>query len=128
MTDAMYEADQVRRQLGIELVEAADGNAVMRMTVGDGMINGHGLCHGGVLFTLADSACAYAANSRGPDSVAAGATIDFFEPARHGDVLEARATELTRSGRRGVYDVTVATTAGRVLASFRGITVELRPG
>jgi acyl-CoA thioesterase len=128
MTDAMYEADQVRRQLGIELVEAVDGTALMRMTVGDGMINGHGLCHGGVLFTLADSACAYAANSRGPDSVAAGATIDYFEPARHGDALEARATELTRSGRRGVYDVTVSTTAGRVLASFRGITVELRPG
>jgi acyl-CoA thioesterase len=126
MTDAMYEADQVRRQLGIELVDAADGTAVMRMTVGDGMINGHGLCHGGMLFTLADSACAYAANSLGVDSVAAGATIDFLEPARVGDALEARAIELTRSGRRGVYDVTVSTDDGRVVASFRGITVQLR--
>jgi acyl-CoA thioesterase len=126
MTDAMYEADQVRRQLGIELVDAADGTAVMRMTVGDGMINGHGLCHGGMLFTLADSACAYAANSLGVDSVAAGATIDFLEPARLGDALEARAIELTRSGRRGVYDVTVSTDDGRVVASFRGITVQLR--
>jgi acyl-CoA thioesterase len=126
MTDAMYEADQVRRQLGIELVEAVDGTAVMRMTVGDGMIIGHGLCHGGMLFTLADSACAYAANSLGIDSVAAGATIDFLEPARLGETLEARAAELTRSGRRGVYDVTVATSDGRVVASFRGITVQLR--
>jgi acyl-CoA thioesterase len=126
MTDAMYEADQVRRQLGIELVDAADGTAVMRMTVGDGMINGHGLCHGGMLFTLADSACAYAANSLGVDSVAAGATIDFLEPARLGDALEARAIELTRSGRRGVYDVTVSTDDGRVVASFRGIAVQLR--
>ncbi len=126
MTQPMYEADQVRQQLGIELVEAAGGAARMRMTVRDGMINGHGLCHGGMLFTLADSACAYAANSRGPDSVAAGATIDFLEPARLGDTLEARAVELTRSGRRGIYDVTVTNGDGRVVASFRGITVELR--
>jgi acyl-CoA thioesterase len=131
MTQPMYEADQVRRALGIELLEAKGGTARMRMAVREDMINGHGLCHGGMLFTLADSACAYAANSRGPDSVAGGATIDYFEPARLGDVLEARAVELSRSGRRGVYDVTItsddgATADGRVVASFRGITIELR--
>ncbi|MDP9398192.1 MAG: hydroxyphenylacetyl-CoA thioesterase PaaI [Actinomycetota bacterium] len=90
------------------------------MTVTDTMVQGHGSCHGGYLFTLADSAFAFACNTYGSATVAAGADIVFVAPARSGDELVAEARERARFGRSGVYDVTVRRTGGDVVAEFRG--------
>jgi acyl-CoA thioesterase len=103
----MFEADQASRGLGMRLVEAGDGTAVVQMTVGPAMVNGHAIAHGGFVFMLADTAFACACNSRGPVTVAAGADISFIAPAREGDVLTATAAERASYGRSGIYDVTV---------------------
>lgn len=121
----MWDADTASAALGIELVELEQGRATCRMTVTPGMVNGHGLCHGGYVFLLADSAFACACNSHGPVTVAAGADITFVSPAREGDVLVARAAERTRYGRSGIYDVTVTRDDGKVIAEFRGRSREL---
>src|ERR671931_513000 len=115
----MWAADEASRSLGMTLVEAADGRAVVTMRVTEAMINGHDVAHGGYLFLLADSAFACACNSYGPVTLAAGADITFIAPARRGDVLEAHATERVRYGRSGVYDVTVYR-GDEVVAEFRG--------
>ncbi|MDT0380780.1 hydroxyphenylacetyl-CoA thioesterase PaaI [Streptomyces sp. RKND-216] len=115
----MFEADDASRRLGMELLEAGDGAARVRMTVTDAMVNGHGIAHGGFVFTLADTAFACACNSHGPVTVAAGADITFTTSAKEGDVLTAVATERTRFGRSGVYDVTVLR-GDEVVAEFRG--------
>jgi len=115
----MWAADAASRALGMELVEAGDGGAVVRMTVRDDMANGHGTCHGGLVASLADSAFALACNSRGAVAVAAGFDVTFLRPARVGDVLVATAVERSVQGRSGVYDVTVARGAD-VVAEFRG--------
>ncbi|MFJ5304620.1 hydroxyphenylacetyl-CoA thioesterase PaaI [Streptomyces sp. NPDC088350] len=117
--ERMFASDEASRALGIELVEHGDGTAVLRMTVTPAMVNGHGTAHGGCLFLLADSAFACACNSRGPVTVAAAADIDFVAPAHEGDVLVATATERTRFGRSGIYDVTVQR-GDQVIAEFRG--------
>ncbi|GAB3567546.1 hydroxyphenylacetyl-CoA thioesterase PaaI [Amycolatopsis endophytica] len=120
---AMFADDVASKSLGIELVEAADGHAVARMTVTDQMVNGHAIAHGGYLFLLADTAFACACNSHGPVTVAAGADISFVASARLGDRLVATAEERTRYGRNGIYDVTVHREAGtgrEVIAEFRG--------
>ena len=123
MTDspaaAMFAADQASLRLGMELAEAGDGRAVVTMTVTDAMLNGHGICHGGYVFTLADTAFACASNSYGQVAVAAGADITFLSPVRSGDVLRAVASERARYGRSGLYDVTVRRGA-LVVAEFRG--------
>ncbi|MER7458688.1 hydroxyphenylacetyl-CoA thioesterase PaaI [Micromonospora sp. NPDC126480] len=117
----MFDADVASRALGIELVEAGDGAAVARMRVTGAMVNGHAIAHGGYVFLLADTAFALACNSHGPATVAAGGDITFVRPAREGDLLVARATERTRYGRSGIYDVTVTRGAdGEVVAEFRG--------
>ncbi|WP_306999354.1 hydroxyphenylacetyl-CoA thioesterase PaaI [Amycolatopsis thermophila] len=119
----MFADDVASKSLGIELVEAADGRAVARMTVTEQMVNGHAIAHGGYLFLLADTTFACACNSHGPVTVAAGAEISFVASARLGDRLVATAEERTRYGRNGIYDVTVhrETDAGReVIAEFRG--------
>jgi acyl-CoA thioesterase len=116
----MFDADVASNRLGIELVSAADGSAVARMRITDGMVNGHRIAHGGFVFLLADTAFALACNSHGPATVAAGADITFVRPARRGDVLVARASERIRYGRSGVYDVTVSREGGEVVAEFRG--------
>jgi acyl-CoA thioesterase len=115
----MWDRDVASRGLGMELVDAADGRATVRMTVRDSMVNGHAMAHGGYLFLLADSAFACACNSHGPVTVAAGADIAFLAPVRAGDALVATAVERTRRGRSGIYDVTV-TRGGDVVAEFRG--------
>jgi acyl-CoA thioesterase len=115
----MWDEDVASRALGMELVEAAEGSAVVRMPVTAAMINGHAVAHGGYLFLLADSAFACACNSHGPVTLAAGAEITFVAPVRLGDVLEAHARERIRYGRSGVYDVTVYR-GGEVVAEFRG--------
>jgi acyl-CoA thioesterase len=120
---AMFEADAASRALGIDLVEAADGQAVATMRVTESMVNGHDLAHGGYLFLLADTAFACACNTHGPMTVASGAEITFVAAGRLGDRLVATATERTRYGRNGIYDVTVhrETSGGReVVAEFRG--------
>lgn len=123
---AMWERDPASRGLGIELVSAAAGEAVARMTVQPGMLNGHGTTHGGYVFLLADSAFALACNSHGPVTVAAAADIDFVRPSAVGDVLTAHARQRSRTGRSGIYDVTV-TRDGEIIAEFRGRSRSLRP-
>src|ERR1700743_3443962 len=116
---SMFDADSASRDLGIELVEAAEGRAVARMRITRSMINGHGMAHGGYVFLLADTAFACACNSFGPVTVASGAEISFVASARLGDVLTATAAQRTGYGRNGIYDVTVRRDAD-VIAEFRG--------
>jgi acyl-CoA thioesterase len=115
----MFGGDRASRSLGIELVEAGDGRAVVRMRVTAEMLNGHSIAHGGYVFLLADTAFACACNSYGPVTVAAGADITFVTPAREGDLLTAYAEERTRFGRSGIYDVSVRR-GDDVIAEFRG--------
>jgi acyl-CoA thioesterase len=117
--DAMWADDQASRGLGMELVDIAPGRARLRMTVRADMVNGYGSCHGGFVAALADSAFAFACNTYGQVTVAAGFDITFVAPAVLGDELLAVATERTRYGRSGLYDVTV-TRDGTVIAEFRG--------
>lgn len=119
--EAMWAADQASRRLGIELDELGAGSARVRMTVADWMVNGHDICHGGIVFTLADSAFALACNSGDEAAVAAACNVVFVAPARAGDVLVADASERTRFGRSGIYDVTVRRAGDdAVIAEFRG--------
>src|ERR1700742_2005132 len=119
---SMFDADSASRDLGIELVEAADGRAVARMRVTESMINGHDMAHGGYVFLLADTAFACACNSFGPVTVAAGAETSFVASAPHDERLVAPAELRTGSGRNGIYDVTVRRDGpdGTVIAEFRG--------
>ncbi len=123
----MFERDTASKALGIELIEAGDGQATARMRVTGEMVNGHGMTHGGFVFILADTAFACACNSHGPVTVAAGADISFLAPTREGDVLTAYASERVTRGRSGIYDVTV-TCEGDVVAEFRGRSREISPG
>jgi acyl-CoA thioesterase len=116
----MYERDLASQKLGILLAAIRPGYACMRMRVREDMLNGHGTCHGGYIFMLADSAFAFACNSHNFNTVGAGCTIDYLAPGRIGDVLTAEATEQALSGKTGVYDVVVSDQDGRKLALFRG--------
>jgi phenylacetic acid degradation protein PaaD len=118
---AMWAEDRASQGLGMQLVDVAPGRAVLRMTVAESMVNGHGICHGGFVFAVADSAFAFACNSYNRSTVAQACDVVFVAPARLGDVLEAEAVERTRFGRNGIYDVTVRdVSAGTVVAEFRG--------
>ena len=123
---AMFDRDTASKSLGIELLEAADGRATVRMRVTGEMVNGHALTHGGYVFLLADTAFACACNSHGPVTVAAGADITFVSAAHLGDELEARAEERVTYGRSGIYDVTVRR-GDDVVAEFRGRSRVLPP-
>ena len=122
----MWSADRASQSLGIELGEIAPGSATARMRVRADMVNGHGTCHGGYLFLLADTAFAFACNTHGPPVVAAGADVAFLAPAREGDELLATAQERVLRGRSGLYDVTV-TRGAEVLLEFRGRSRSLPP-
>ncbi|HHB80886.1 MAG TPA: hydroxyphenylacetyl-CoA thioesterase PaaI [Aliiroseovarius sp.] len=111
--------------LGISLVRIAPGQAVFEMSVQAGMVNGHGVCHGGYLFLLADTAFGYAANSHNRNMLAQQNSITYLAPAKLGEVLRAEAREVSRSGRSGVYDVRVTGADGRQVALFRGLGREL---
>jgi acyl-CoA thioesterase len=127
---AMMGADRASTDSGIRLLEVRPGCATVGLTVVEGHANGHGVCHGGVLFTLADTAFAIACNSHGPRAVAAAADIVFARPALVGDELHACALERTRFRRSGIYDVTV-TRGAEVIAEFRGqarVVAEEQPG
>ena len=120
----MWADDRASQAMGMALQEVGPGRAVIAMTVRDDMVNGHGTGHGGTTFTLADSAFAFACNSGNRRTVAAGAEIRFRAPTRLGDELVATATERSRDGRDGVYDVVVR--AGEtVVAEFVGRSREI---
>ncbi|WP_341350231.1 hydroxyphenylacetyl-CoA thioesterase PaaI [Intrasporangium flavum] len=117
----MWSDDEASRRLGMDAVVLERDHAVVRMPVREDMVNGHDICHGGFIFTLADSAFALACNSRGALTVAAGADVTFTTPGRLGDVLVADAQVRTAYGRSGLTDVTVTREAdGAVVAEFRG--------
>ncbi len=117
---AMYARDPASQGLGITLDGVGPGQATMSMTIRADMLNGHGSCHGGFIFTLADSAFAFACNSYNLTTVGAACTIDYLAPGRPGDVLTATAREQALSGKSGVYDVAVINQEGRTVALFRG--------
>ncbi|MER6976775.1 hydroxyphenylacetyl-CoA thioesterase PaaI [Streptomyces carpinensis] len=124
-TARMFAADQASRRLGIELLEHGEETALLRMTVTEPMVNGHGTAHGGYLFLFADSPFACACNTHGPVTVASRADVTFVAPAREGDVLTAAAREITRFGRSGIYDVRVVR-GETVIAEFRGRSRSVR--
>jgi acyl-CoA thioesterase len=117
---ALFEGDRASQALGMQIEAVAPGEARVVMTVRSDMVNGHRICHGGLVFCLADSAFAFACNSYGDSTLAAAASIDFLAPAREGDVLTAHARELWRSGRSGIYEITVTNQQGERIAFFRG--------
>jgi acyl-CoA thioesterase len=123
---SLYEADQASQSLGIEIIDVAPGRVRIAMTVRADMVNGYGMCHGGIVFALADSAFAFACNSHGDPMVAAGASIEFLAPTPRGERVIATAAEVSRSTRHGIYDVAVADASGTVLAQFRGRCARLR--
>jgi acyl-CoA thioesterase len=123
---AMWAEDRASSGLGMRLDDVAPGCARLSMTITEAMINGHGICHGGFIFALADSAMAFAANPQGAPAVAQHATITFVRPARVGNVLVAHAVERMRLGRSGIYDVRVGTAEGELVAEFRGHTRTIR--
>lgn len=130
--DAMWAEDSATRTLGLQLISVEPGHAVVAMTVTENMVNGHNLCHGGFIFTLADSAFAYACNTYNQRTVAQHCAVTFLNPAQLGDRLVANAVERHRGGRSGMYDVTVTREEGFVIAEFRGLSRvvggELVPG
>ena len=118
--EAMFSRDRAAQALGIKIVRVQPGASLLTMTVRSDMVNGHHICHGGMIFSLADTAFAYACNSYNKNTVASACHIDFLAPAKEGETLEAEAIEQSAAGRTGVYDVTVRTTGGKTIALFRG--------
>lgn len=117
---AMWAADTASQSLGMALVDAGPGTAIMTMTVQPTMLNGVGTCHGGFIFALADSTFAFACNSYNQRVVAQHCSVTYHAPGQAGDVLTAVATEVARAGRSGLYDIAVTTGDGVLIASFRG--------
>ncbi|MGR3761820.1 hydroxyphenylacetyl-CoA thioesterase PaaI [Roseobacteraceae bacterium NS-SX3] len=119
---AMWADDHASKWAGMEITRVAEGEAVLEMTVAQHHCNGHGICHGGVTFMLADSAFAFACNSRNVSTVAQSNSITFTAPGRLGDRLTATAREVSLTGRSGIYDVTVTNQDGQTIAEFRGLS------
>ena len=118
--DAMWANDRASKMLGMQVLAVGPGTATLTMTVREDMVNGHDLCHGGLVATLADSAFAFACNAHNEVTVASGFDINLLAGARLGDVLTARAVEVKKAGRSGVYDVAVSNQRGELVAVFRG--------
>jgi acyl-CoA thioesterase len=123
--DTMLADDAASRMLGMQVAEIGPGRAVLTMAVRADMLNGFAICHGGLIATLADSAFAFACNSRNALTVASGFGIDLLKPARLGDLLTATAEENALGGRTGLYDVTVTNQQGERIAVFRGRSYRL---
>ena len=124
--EAMFPLDTASKDtLGLELIACEPGRARMRMTVRPLHLNGHKICHGGFIFTLADSTFAYACNSRNHNTVANGCSIEFLRPAHAGDVLTAEGVEQVLNGRHGVYDIRVSNQKGQTVALFRGKSTQI---
>ena len=122
----LFERDAASQAMGMRLLSVAPGQAHVGMSVRADMVQGHGTCHGGYLFALADSAFAFACNSYNEASVAIGCSIDYVAPARLGDTLTAQASEQSRSGRTGNYDVRIENQDGQLIALFRGKSYKVR--
>ena len=122
---AMFGQDRASQALGMRILEVRPGYARLAMTVREDMVNGHKICHGGLIFALADSAFAFACNTYDLVTVAASGSIEFLLPGRLGDELTAVAEERTRSKRTGVYDVAVRNQHGECVAMFRGRSHEI---
>jgi acyl-CoA thioesterase len=119
--EAMFAADAASKDfMQMELLACQPGRAVMRMQVREAMLNGHRICHGGLIFTLADSTFAFACNSHNKVTVAAGCSIEFLKPAHLHDVLTCEGVEQLLQGRHGIYDMKVSNQRGEVVAMFRG--------
>jgi acyl-CoA thioesterase len=117
---AMFDGDHASQMLGMTIDSCGPGRATVSMRIRPDMVNGHRICHGGLIFALADSAFAFACNSYGFNTVAAGATIEFLAPGQEGDVLQAIAKERWRAGKAGIYEVEVRNQRNEVIALFRG--------
>jgi len=126
--ESMFSVDVAAREtMGIEMVSVAPGQAVLRMVVKAMHLNGHQICHGGFIFTLADTTFAYACNSYNKNAVAAGCSIEFLKPGHEGDVLTCEGQEQALQGRHGIYDMKVMNQKGEVVAMFRGKSAQI-PG
>ena len=117
---AMWEGDAAAKWLGMEIVSVSEGAATLAMDIAPHHLNGHAMLHGGITFALADTAFAYACNSRNQATVAQQNSITYLAPGRLGDRVTATAREVSLTGRSGIYDVTVKTQTGVVIAEFRG--------
>ena len=118
--EGMFANDRASRALGMQVIDVSPGRAVLTMTVRDDMLNGHDICHGGLIATLADSSFAFACNSYDELTVASGFAIELLAPGRAGDVLTATCAEVSKAGRTGVYDTEVLNQRGERIAVFRG--------
>lgn len=118
--EGMFVNDRASKWLGMQILEVTPGRAVLAMAVRDQMLNGHDICHGGLITTLADSAFAFACNSYNELTVASGFAVDLLAPGRLGDVLTATCVEVSKAGRTGVYDCDVSNQHGQRIAVFRG--------
>ncbi len=125
--EAMWSGDEASRWFGMTLDEIGPGHAVMSLTVAPHHLNGHGICHGGVIFALADSAFAFACNSSNRNTVAQHCLVSYLAPGQPGETLTATAREVVRQGRSGIFDVEVRGEGGRLVATFRGFSREI-PG
>ena len=126
VAEAMFSRDRASQGLGIRVSAVGPGHAELVMSVRGDMLNGHAICHGGFIFSLADSAFAYACNSYNQTTVASGCAIEFMAPAREGDALTAIARERSVSGRTGVYDIEVKNQRGETIALFRGKSYRIK--
>jgi len=118
--EGMFRNDRASKMLGMQIVDVTPGSATLSMTIRDDMLNGHDICHGGLITTLADSAFAFACNSYNELTVASGFSVDLLAPGRLNDVLTARCTEVSKAGRTGVYDTEITNQRGERVAVFRG--------
>lgn len=119
---AMWADDQASKWLGISLVKIDEGSATMELTVHPHHANGHGVCHGGVIFSLADSTFAFACNSRNQNTLAQHCMVTYTMPAKVGDQLTAIASEVSTTGRSGIYDVKITNQTGQTIGEFRGFS------
>jgi acyl-CoA thioesterase len=125
--ESMFAADAASREtMGMKLLDCQPGHARMSMQVRELHLNGHKICHGGFIFTLADSTFAFACNSHNKVAVAAGCQIEFLKPGKLGDVLTCEGVEQTLSGRHGIYDMKVSNQDGEVIALFRGKSAQIQ--
>lgn len=122
----MWQQDHASQWMGMEMTHISEGEAVMELTVKKHHCNGHGMCHGGVIFTLADSAFAFACNSRNQVTVAQHNSITYIASGRLGDRLSAKATEISLTGRSGITDVQVTNQSGVLIAEFRGLSRSIK--
>jgi len=124
--DALWKGDRASKALGMQVTAVGPGSATVTMTVRDDMLNGHDICHGGLITTLADSAFAFSCNAYNEVTVASGFDVNLIAAARLGDVLTAVAREVSKAGRTGVYDIDVSNQRGEAVAAFRGRSYSMK--